>query len=444
MSVALSYGNTIIRFGNVAISAGVVSPIYNVSLIQDAHGTIAASPMSGHPNQTVTLSNTPATHYHFDSYSVSGATLTGNQFKLVDQDVTAKGTFVEDDKYNLTLQTNGYGTISASKTTGYAGDTVTLSNTPSADCTFASYAITGATLTGNQFNFGSSDVTAKANFNRNVHSVTTQTNGYGSLVASPTTGYSGTQVTLTTAANAGYLFSGYTITGATLTGNKFNIGTSNVTAKAWYKAEPDPYSAFSAGWTYSASAAFGLEIDPAPGTGKSNCQIRLRSLGGFDKTVNSTAVGWGDCFKFSATSAGIWNTEWVDYNRLSACTAFNQNDRWGDSWKVMKNLITIDFLNRTRISNGDDDQETPWRGSKEYLLSVPSAAKHIFHATRVTNVTNLFRGCVGITGKIEPFIQSMISIRPTLTARSAVSGCFSGCTNASDYATARSHYPNWF
>lgn len=239
MSVALSYGNTIIRFGNVAISAGVVSPIYNVSLIQDAHGTIAASPMSGHPNQTVTLSNTPATHYHFGSYSVSGATLTGNQFKLVDQDVTAKGTFVEDDKYNLTLQTNGYGTISASKTTGYAGDTVTLSNTPSADCTFSNYSITGATLTGNQFNFGSSNVTAKANFNRNVHSVTVQNDGHGTLAASPTTGYSGTQVTLTTAANAGYLFSGYTITGATLTGNKFNIGTSNVTVKAWFK---DPYA----------------------------------------------------------------------------------------------------------------------------------------------------------------------------------------------------------
>ena len=244
MSVALSYGNTIIRFGNVAISAGVVSPIYNVSLIQDAHGSIAASPMSGHPNQTVTLSNTPATHYHFDSYSVSGATLTGNQFKLVDQDVTAKGTFVEDDKYNLTLQTNGYGTISASKTTGYAGDTVTLSNTPSADCTFASYAATGATINGSTLTFGSQAATAKANFNRNVHSVTVQNDGHGTVTASPSTGYSGTQVTLNTTPASNYELSGFTITGATLTGNKFNIGTSNVTAKAWFKQGGYQYFCF--------------------------------------------------------------------------------------------------------------------------------------------------------------------------------------------------------
>ena len=244
MSVALSYGNTIIRFGNVAISAGVVSPIYNVSLIQDAHGSIAASPMSGHPNQTVTLSNTPATHYHFDSYSVSGATLTGNQFKLVDQDVTAKGTFVEDDKYNLTLQTNGYGTISASKTTGYAGDTVTLSNTPSADCTFASYAATGATINGSTLTFGSQAATAKANFNRNVHSVTVQNDGHGTVTASPSTGYSGTQVTLNTTPASNYELSGFTITGATLTGNKFNIGTANVTAKAWFKQDGYQYFCF--------------------------------------------------------------------------------------------------------------------------------------------------------------------------------------------------------
>ena len=254
MSVALSYGNTIIRFGNVAISAGVVSPIYNVSLIQDAHGTIAASPMSGHPNQTVTLSNTPATHYHFDSYSVSGATLTGNQFKLVDQDVTAKGTFVEDDKYNLTLQTNGYGTISASKTTGYAGDTVTLSNTPSADCTFASYAATGATINGSTLTFGSQAATAKANFNRNVHSVTVQNDGHGTVTASPSTGYSGTQVTLNTTPASNYVLSGFTITGATLTGNKFNIGTSNVTAKAWFSAVP----------TYVTTTGYKLLENPGP------------------------------------------------------------------------------------------------------------------------------------------------------------------------------------
>lgn len=68
------------------------------------------------------------------------------------------------DVYETTLQTDGNGTINASKLTGYAGDTITLSNTPNAGFIFNDYNITGATLTGSNFNFVGNDVTAKANF----------------------------------------------------------------------------------------------------------------------------------------------------------------------------------------------------------------------------------------------------------------------------------------
>lgn len=239
MSVALSFGNTIIRFGNYAVSAGVLKPtIYALTCEQTPNGYLTGAPASGEAGQVFTLLAEPSAHYHVVSYSANNATLTANSGTFINSDVTAKATFAEDPKYNATLQTNGYGAIAANKTSGYSGDTVTLSNTPSADCIFANYEITGATLTGNQFNFGSSNVTAKANFNRNVHSVTVQNDGHGTVTASPSTGYSGTQVTLSNTPAANYGFSGYTITGATLTGNKFNIGTSNVTAKAWFSAVP--------------------------------------------------------------------------------------------------------------------------------------------------------------------------------------------------------------
>lgn len=66
--------------------------------------------------------------------------------------------------YNLTLENDGHGTIGASQTSGHPGDIVTLSNTANAGYIFSSYAITGAELTGSEFAFNASDVTAKANF----------------------------------------------------------------------------------------------------------------------------------------------------------------------------------------------------------------------------------------------------------------------------------------
>lgn len=293
MSVALSYGNNIICFGNVAISAGVLTPpaVYDLTVVQTPNGHLEAYPLSGFSGDKFGLTATPSAHYHFNTYSVTGAVLTGNSGTFTSSDVTVQANFAEDPKYSATLQTNGYGSIAANKTTGYQGDTVTLSNTPSADCTFASYAITGATLTGNQFNFGTADVTAKANFNRNSHTVTVQNDGHGTVTASPTTGYSGTQVTLSTTPASNYEFSGYTITGATLTGNKFNIGTSNVTAKAWFK-QSDPYlaSAVKIGNLYWMSA----DIHIVP-TAMSNYTSHYTQTASMTKNgINFGKVTWYD------------------------------------------------------------------------------------------------------------------------------------------------------
>lgn len=68
------------------------------------------------------------------------------------------------DVYETTLQTDGNGTISASKLTGYAGDNVVLSATPNQYYAFNNYTLTGANITGDTYNFVNSDVTAQANF----------------------------------------------------------------------------------------------------------------------------------------------------------------------------------------------------------------------------------------------------------------------------------------
>lgn len=132
------------------------------------HGSVTASPTEGTTGTEVTLSNTPDTHYHFDSYTLTGATLkNANQFDIANSDVSVVGNFLEDTKYTVTCTNDGNGTIAASPTSNYTGSTVTLSSTPNSGYDFDSYTLisgTGASISGNTLTIGTSNVTVKGNF----------------------------------------------------------------------------------------------------------------------------------------------------------------------------------------------------------------------------------------------------------------------------------------
>ena len=97
-------------------------PKRSVTVTQQTGGTVVANPNTGHDGDTVTLSNTANAHYTFGSYSITGATLTGSQFKFNGGNVTAKGTFIAEPVRTITLQSTSGGTINANKLTGYDGD----------------------------------------------------------------------------------------------------------------------------------------------------------------------------------------------------------------------------------------------------------------------------------------------------------------------------------
>lgn len=141
--------------------------IYHVTT-SGSHGTVTASPNQGRNGTTVTLSNTPDTHYHLDSYTLTGATLkNASQFDIANSDVTVVGNFVEDTKYSVTCTNDGHGTISASPSSNYTGSTVTLSNTPNTGYNFDKYTIvsgTGASISGNILTIGTSNVTVRGDF----------------------------------------------------------------------------------------------------------------------------------------------------------------------------------------------------------------------------------------------------------------------------------------
>lgn len=132
-------------------------------------------PESGYKGTEATLVDEPAWNEKFSSYSITGATLTGNNF-ILNNDVTAKANY--ETAKNLTLQTDDHGTIAANRNSGFIGDQVTLSNTAATNYSFSGYTITGATLTGNKFNFIGNDVTAKANFRLTGTTYYTNNNTY--------------------------------------------------------------------------------------------------------------------------------------------------------------------------------------------------------------------------------------------------------------------------
>ena len=121
----------------------------------------SSSPMSGYKGTEATLIDQPAWNEKFSSWSLTGTTVTGNNY-VINNDVTAKANY--ETAKNVTLQTDGHGTIAASPISGFSGTIVTLSNTPNQDYSFLNYDITGATLTGSQFKIANSNVNVKANF----------------------------------------------------------------------------------------------------------------------------------------------------------------------------------------------------------------------------------------------------------------------------------------
>lgn len=77
--------------------------LFYITVNQPIGGVITATPVKGYNGTEVTLSNSPFANYEFDSYSVTGATLSGNKFIIDNSDVTVTGTFnlYQQDWVNL-------------------------------------------------------------------------------------------------------------------------------------------------------------------------------------------------------------------------------------------------------------------------------------------------------------------------------------------------------
>ena len=138
--------------------------------INSPHGSVTATPKKGFPGTVVTLTNEPDLGYDFSSYTVLGATLSGNTFVIDHQDVYVTGNFSLHD-YTITVTQPSGGTISAPSTAHY-GDTVILGNTPSAGYELDHYIVNGQPIEGNTFTMPAGNVTVTAEYNQLTYTIT--------------------------------------------------------------------------------------------------------------------------------------------------------------------------------------------------------------------------------------------------------------------------------
>lgn len=186
-------------------------PTYNVSLLQTEGGTIFVSPTSGYEFDIATLTNSTANEdYKFSSYNITGATLTGDQFKFETNDVQVQGNF-EHNK-TLTLIDGEHAVLSADKDKGFIGDVVTVTGTMDEGWYLTGFNTTGATMTGNQFAFAGEDVTVEGLYTDEGFPVVYEAQNGVHLTGDPIA-IPGVGINLTTSYDTYYRTNGYDITG---------------------------------------------------------------------------------------------------------------------------------------------------------------------------------------------------------------------------------------
>ncbi len=231
-------GNTYTFGTNDATAKAWFSAInYTITTANDGHGTCTCNKNSVTGGETATLSNTPSTHYAFNSYQVTGGSVNGSTL-TVTSNCTAKATF-SAKHYSITLQTDGHGKLTCNASTATGGQTVTLTPTYSSYYRFNNYSITGGSVNGNTLTV-TANCTAKANFKVNSF---TASGGFEK----------GSDVSISTTGTSNNNYSKYAIT---------SYHTSNVPT-GWY--------ATSNRWKPSNASAYKITLNPKiTVTGKSS------------------------------------------------------------------------------------------------------------------------------------------------------------------------------
>ena len=284
---ANSSGVATVNFTNAIPSSGTLHVVVTRQQYQPWFGTITvqggtqytitatANPSAGgtvtgageyYENTQCILTATPNAHYEFSGWTKNGTQVsTANPYTFT---VTGNATYVAQftalTAHTVTCNTVQNGAISASPTTAYKGETVTLTANPNSGYCLSTWSVMDANnnpvqVSNNQFTMPDSDVTVSATF-ATGYNVTLASVSNGTISASPTYGPAGTTVTLTATPASGYSLDSWIVyrtddmsTNVSVSGNSFTMPAFDVTVDASFvvmlqneyvkvTSEPDDWS----------------------------------------------------------------------------------------------------------------------------------------------------------------------------------------------------------
>ena len=241
---------------NVTVTATFKKSTYTVTVNPSENGTVVANPTSGNMGDEITLTITPAEGYELESVTVTGintnVAVTVNAdgtFTMPADDVTVSATF-KKSTYTVTVNPVENGTVVANPTSGNMGDEITLTITPAEGYELESVTVTGVntnvavTVTDGKFTMPADNVTVTATFKKSTYTVTVNPSENGTVVANPTSGNMGDEITLTITPAEGYELESVTVTGVntnvavTVTGGKFTMPADDVVVIATFREIP--------------------------------------------------------------------------------------------------------------------------------------------------------------------------------------------------------------
>lgn len=120
-------------------------PVLNLNLINGEHGIISADTSSGCEYDYVNLEATPNEGWYFSGYSISGAQLTGNQFRFNNSDVTVEGGWT-DQGYPITYLSDEHVSLTGDQIYIPGSEGITLDSGYDTYYRISGYDITGGSI----------------------------------------------------------------------------------------------------------------------------------------------------------------------------------------------------------------------------------------------------------------------------------------------------------
>ena len=139
-------------------------PVRTIDVIDGDHGSASASMSSGYEGEPVTLTSTPDEGWYSMGYDVSGATVSGNQLMIENENIIVQPLFT-DQVYPITYLTDGHGTLTGPEI-AIPGEEIQLSPQYNDYYRFNNYEVSGGTITDNKL-IATGPCTVKANFKLN-------------------------------------------------------------------------------------------------------------------------------------------------------------------------------------------------------------------------------------------------------------------------------------